>query len=305
MNAFDEHDLDGLRPLDPALRDAPPAPGSPRYRAILDRAVTQKRSTASNISPAGRTAVRARSGRRAWFGWVGAVTAAAASVVAVSVVVLGGSPQSASAAVLAAAERTGQATSLRMEMHLPTVDGDGIPPVRTTTILGEVKGADFRLVHHSAPVDDPVTVTVIGDVRYFSSDTGTTSERIPAAERKAPFARAARDVVRAAADASDTEKVGTEKVRGVDTTHYRLTVKPAGGSARPVHPLADLPDTELDWFGVASFIKKAQADVVVDLWVADGLIRRSDLSAPAEKWRQSTEYFDFEAPITITAPAGS
>ena len=303
MHASDERDLDGLRPLDPTLRDAPPAPGSPRYNAILERAMTQTIPTTPTVSPPDRTAVRIPSRRRTW--WAAAATAAAASVLAVTAVVVGGSPQSASAAVLAAAERTGQATSLRMVTQLPPVDQDGKGTPNTVTQTGEVNGADFTITHRSEPSGDSLTVTVIGDMRYYNSADGTTSERIPAKQRRTPFAQAARNVFRTAADASDITEVGKGTIRGVDTTHYRLTVKPSAGSTGPVHPLAKLPDTELDWFGVAGLIKKSQADVVIDLWVAEGLIRRSDLSAPADKWRQSTEYFDFGKPITITAPTGS
>lgn len=268
--------------------------------------MTQTMSPTPTVTPIDRTADRARSRRRA-FGWVGAATAAAASVLAVSVVVLGDAPQSASAAVLAAAEQTGKATSLRMVSQLPTTDSQGKPLKDKLTTTGEVDGADFTLVHRSEPSGDTLTITVIGDVRYHGRPEGNFSEKIPAEQRRAPFAKAARNVFRTAVEASDTKEIGTEKIRGVDSTHYRLTVKPPAGSTDQTHPLAKLPATELDWFGVASFLTKpqAKADVIIDLWVADGLIRRSDFTVPAENWQQSNEYFDFDKPITITPPAGS
>jgi hypothetical protein len=58
-----------------------------------------------------------------------------------------------------------------------------------------------------------------------------------------------------------------------------------------------------EWFGLIIGDGGLGRDVTVDIWVADGLVRRFDISSP-DYGTQSVEFYDFNADITITPPPG-
>src|SRR3954469_24193694 len=106
-----DHEFERLRQANPVSRHAPPAPGSPRFHAILEQSMSQ---TSTRVPPAVPMPPRRRTG------WpvigAGAVAAAAVAVV----VALGGhapSPDAkqagAGSVLLAAAEATEQVSTLR------------------------------------------------------------------------------------------------------------------------------------------------------------------------------------------------
>ncbi|MDP9820054.1 hypothetical protein [Spirilliplanes yamanashiensis] len=291
MTAFDDDDreLDLLRGLDPALRDAPPAPGSARYDAVLERAMTQQ-----TISPAPAPGRTARTPKRRWRGWAAATGVAAAVVAgAVAVAVLGGPAPSASAAVLQAADRTGAVTSLRFASRI--VDS---PAGFAAT--GEVAGADYRIVRTGEGVTS--TTTVVGDdVWETGPDGAVTRGKVEEGDRLAPFGRSAANLVRAVAGDGDVTEVGTERLRGVETTHYRLTVPERTSAAQEAHPLSALPAAELMWFdleGVDSF-----GTLTLDVWVAGDLIHQLSAGVAGQS-THVVEFHDFGAAITVTPPAG-
>ena len=290
MAGSDDWELDRLRSLDPALRDAPPAPGSVRYDAILERAMSQQTIEKVQQRTQIRPAVRRR---RRWLGW-GAVTgvAAAAAAVAVTVAVVGGPAESASAAVLQAADRTGTVTSLRYEMWIDS------PAGFATT--GEAAGDRVREVRRGEGVTS--TVTVIGDQVYTTRDGKTTREPVADGYRRAPFGPTAGKVVRAVASDADVEKIGTDEVRGVEATHYRLTLPERTSAAQPAPKLAELAPEELEWFELGHVADAGT--LTLDLWVADDLVRRLTTQVTGQSLN-SYEFYDFNAPITIEPPAGS
>jgi hypothetical protein len=259
-------DLDFLRPLDPSLHDAPPAPGSARYEAIRHKAQpprTRRRMT-----------------------WAAIGTGVAASMLATVVVVLGGNTTSAHAAVLTAAESTGKVVTLRGTTQSKIKTGG----TSRTTI--EANGSDLKIVRQ----DDigTVTTTIVGDTVYETNSDGTRGKTaIPPAPRLAPFADATGAVVRAALDGANVTDRGSEQVRGNETTHYHVTLTAASRRA-----LGALPPAQTAWFEVE------QADQItsIDIWTAGDLIRRIAVDQPER--RTMTEFYDFGRPVTITVPPG-
>jgi hypothetical protein len=296
MNAYEENDPDRLGELDPLLRVAPPAPGSVRYEAIREKSMTQ---TTTRTAPDHRP-VRFQPRRRHLL-WGAVATGAVAAAVAAAVAFgTSGTPSSPTGPdghqlLLAAAQQTGELKSLRFAQAPHGGGGFGA--------TGEISGDNARVV--STGEGTSSTTTIVGDVRYTTTAKGkTTHERLAGTDKPASFATSAADVVRAVTGDADVQTVGTEKVRGADTTHYRLTVKEQTSGADPASPLTSLPDNELAWFdwdGIGAY----SATVTVDVWVADNLIRRIGGTVTGQDPLPTTEFFDFNAPIVITAPAGS
>jgi hypothetical protein len=104
----------------------------------------------------------------------------------------------------------------------------------------------------------------------------------------------------------DPEEVGTEVVRGVETTHYSVSMDPAAA-------LADVPEEQRDLLE-AQLGQLGDGTISVDVWVdADGLPRRlvmdlsemfSSMGMGAEASTVMTvEYFDYGAPVDIQVPS--
>lgn len=111
--------------------------------------------------------------------------------------------------------------------------------------------------------------------------------------------------LRAASD--DTQEVGNEDVRGVETTHYRMTVDLA--------QVADaVPEEQRDQMraAVQALIEATGLDTVpVDAWIdGDGLVRRMDLAyenvdvAPGKKgsMSMSMELYDYGVEVAVEPP---
>jgi hypothetical protein len=288
MTGSEDWELDQLRSLDPALRDAPPAPGSVRYDAILERAMSlQTTNTSMNTNQPARVQPVQRRSRR-WIGW-SAVTGVAAAAVAVVVAVVGTPAPSASAAVLGAADKTAAATSLRYE----TTAG-------VFTTKGEAVGDRIREVHSGD--GGGFTVVVVGDQAFTTRDGKTTRSTVPDEERRAPFGQAAGKFVRAVASDGDVVEVGSDQVRGVDATHYRLTLPERTSAAQASPKLAELGPEVLNWFDLAGV--ESYGELTLDVWVADGLVQRLTTLVTGQS-ATTFEFYDFNAPIKIEPPAGS
>jgi hypothetical protein len=291
MTPSEKNDLERLGQLDPARHDAPPAPGSARYNTILEKAMSQTITQ----TPVEQHRPNPRS-RRRWIGWTALTTGVAATAVAVAVSVGGPSvsPASAAASLKAAADQTGKVTSLRFASGEPDSE---------FSAAGEVNGSDYRTVSKGEGTSS--TITVVGRVEYATAADGkTTRRKLSADERPAPFTQAAADVVRAVAADANVEQVGSDSVRGVESKHYRVTLKERTSDADPANPLAELPAAELAWFDLDN-VDSYSADVTVDVWVADNLIRRIGASVEGQDSISSNEFYDFNTPITIKAPTAS
>lgn len=295
--------VEALASLDPADRDAPPLPGSPRYLSILEHAMTPTEPTSSPATAdAGLDPVepihlgRPRPSRRRLAVAV-AVAAVVAAVVGVAVVAPGSdpAPASASATLARAVDATGDATTLRIEATYER-------PEATSRLTAEANGSDYRIEAVGTFADgreERETTVVIGDTVW---EDGVERTSVPAEERNAAFAPSSAAVVAAIRDGSMLEDLGEAEVRGGPARHIRATLTPQSRAA-----LAALTPSQ-----VAMFELEYPDDVdVVDLWVADDLIRRVrvevDWGTGEDGDSQSNvatvEFYDFGADIEIVPPA--
>jgi hypothetical protein len=282
----DEHRLEQQ---DVALRLAPPAPGSDRYQRILERAMTSTINATTITPPPAR--------KTRWVRWGAAAVGAAAVVVVAGTFVLGGSPQPASAAWLAAAQHTEEVKSLRIAVTNPGSGGQFAAKI-------DVNGADSRSVYTSNETKNPTVTTVVGGEIYETDSQGRTSHAMrDPAPVVAPFARAAGHVVAAAAGDGTVEELGQDKVDGVETRHFRTTLKERTSAAQPEPALAKLPKSELTWFDLED-VDAYSSGVLIDIWVSDDhLIRRLSVDVPQQEGNTTVmDFSDFNAPIEITAP---
>jgi hypothetical protein len=125
-----------------------------------------------------------------------------------------------------------------------------------------------------------------------------------------PFARNdPRDVLEALRGLSgDIETVGTEDLRGVETTHYRARLDPAALAKQATARNADaasLFDRLAGQSGVT--------EIPLDIWIdGNGLVRKltvdvdaSDAAAGAGKVSLAFELWDYGEPVEIDVPAAS
>jgi hypothetical protein len=99
------------------------------------------------------------------------------------------------------------------------------------------------------------------------------------------------------AGATDVEEVGTEKIRGVDTTHYEAIIDyEALGNEKP--ELAETLDQIVELLGVSR--------VPVEVWLDDDdLVRKMvmEMSMPAMgDMMYAMEFYDYGTPVDIDVP---
>jgi hypothetical protein len=113
--------------------------------------------------------------------------------------------------------------------------------------------------------------------------------------------------------AGGIKTVGTEPVRGVDTTHYQGTLDLASALAEVNADERAKAESELGKVGIDS----SMASIPVDVWIGnDGLVRRVQIGvAGLQPTTPSTapssdvggtltmEFYDFGQPVAITIPA--
>ena len=98
---------------------------------------------------------------------------------------------------------------------------------------------------------------------------------------------------------SDVTEVGTETVRGVETTHYRATIDLAKA-------LADAPADARD--GAQDLLDRAGTPTIpVDVWLdAQDRVRKYTMQLDSESNGATVavtyEFYDFGAPVDVTAP---
>jgi hypothetical protein len=97
------------------------------------------------------------------------------------------------------------------------------------------------------------------------------------------------------------QDLGKEKVRGVETTHYRATIDLEQSAKRAKGSTRQSIRRVIDVAGV----KK----LPVDVWVGgDGFVRKvtyTQHSSKNQSAKITMELYDFGAPVTITAPPGA
>lgn len=281
MTDRDDADLARLGRWDPARPDAAPAPGTLRYDLILEKAMEPSSSPSTRLA------------RRPRWTWRSAIVTGAVAVIlaaAATAGVLATRPASASAAVLTAAGHTGKVTSLR------TVDDSIDAGGGHSTTRAEFSGGNLKLTTQDSIGTDELTV--VGDYAWENrTEQGRTEnggkQKLTPESRLAPFASSTEHVIRAALQEANVKKLDTTDIRGNRATHYRVDLTDVSRAA-----LTALPEGELAWFDLDSVHQSA----TVDIWIADDLIQRIVVHVPG--YMQSTiDFYDFNAPITITAPA--
>lgn len=272
--------LDRLAGLDPARSDRLPEPGSDRHAEILERAMRPSSNTSR------RRTVRL-------------LAAAAVVLVAVAAVLTfgpDGSRLSPAAALTRAAERTGDALTLRSDYLRDRGDGT------FTLIRSEHHGADVRRRFFTVDADGTERPGEEGDdfVAYIG-DQGWTAEapdeplRVDPSERNAPYAESSAAIVDAVSGAPVTD-LGVDDVRGADATHYRIGLDDAARRR-----LGDLPPNQRSAFELEAPDQIRSLDV----WIGDGYIRRLRVTQefePAGSLGTTVEFYDFGADITVTPP---
>jgi hypothetical protein len=297
----DDELLELLGQLDPARSEEPPAPGSSRYTAIKEQAMSTDISMGTTpieeSAPGADPTTPAPPSRRAHRRWRYVAAAAAAVVVAAGTVVLRpGNERSASATIAAAADELAEVTSLRSDMRFDNI------AFEEGEVSIAVSGPDHMSVWRMSEDGGAESgrFVVVDNIEYRIEPSGLiTAEPFNGYDDEdGSFGESSAAVVNAVLEDADVDEVGSEEVRGVEATHYRLQLADAGESA-----LAGLSDKQQDWFGLIIGDGGLNGDATVDIWVADGLVRRFEISSP-DYGSQSVEFYDFNADITITPPPG-
>jgi hypothetical protein len=186
-------------------------------------------------------------------------------------------------------------------------NGPGNLPVEDTNFTGEIdftRGASTwnGTGHDTSGAPSTTHGVRLGGYEYYEGGVGVSDPEDPATAAK-PWTRieafptpldvspeSAGDVSKLFSQlehfGGPGEQVGTEAVRGVETTHYRYSI--------PAYPIP------AQLVAMGSF--SAPAPVTYDIWVdaqqrMRRLVRGSDPQNHLE-----IEYFDFGAPVTIAAP---
>ncbi len=120
------------------------------------------------------------------------------------------------------------------------------------------------------------------------------------------------EVLKLLQQAGDVKVVGTEQVRGVDTTHYQGTLDVATALSQASAEDRAKAESELGKVG----IDPSAASVPVDVWIGtdDGLVHKlqvgvqglettSPSAAGAVAGTFTLELFDFGQPVSITVPS--
>jgi hypothetical protein len=99
--------------------------------------------------------------------------------------------------------------------------------------------------------------------------------------------------------AGDVQKVGTETLRGVETTHYRATIDPQQAVDKAPDALRGR---------VQQGLGAINGPIPVDVWIdGDGQARKIAMSVDAKtgKIATSIEYYDFGTDVSVQAPPAS
>lgn len=291
-----------LAELDPVAADPAPVRGSARYETILERAMTTTPTSAaptvatpqSTTTATPPTATRPRRRRVAVLG------AAVAAAIIVVVAVVGIKPDAApapAAALTMAADRTADATTLRVDYRRD--DGAG----GTTIVRTEQNGPDSRRAYLQEQPDGSVVegerdeaLTIIGDREWVLEGGELVSRQFDPSEHNAPYAASSAAIIDAIVDERTVTDLGTDRVRGADADHYRIRL-----DRDAIRALDRLPVNQRSGFELESpgMVKE------LDVWIGDGLIRRIEVHQDPElegSAGTTIDFYDFGADITIEPP---
>jgi hypothetical protein len=314
-----DEELDRLARQDVAVRFTPPAPGSDPYLRLLERAMTM-----STIDLAPAEARPLKSHRRS-LRWTAVAVGAAAAVIAAGAVLPRTPaepvhPESAAAAMRLAADAVTEVKSLRIRGDSVSVPaarfglGPEHPDPKGSWSLTEISGTDSRVTTWAYATARPegYQETRIGDELYQTDEHGNVTKdsysrpRDPNQESRdaavVPFSPAAGHVIAAAAGDRTLRELGDEKLAGLNTRHFQISLVERSMATEPVPAILQLPRAELTRFGLQNI--DGLGNVTLDFWVSDDhLIRRVSSRWSAGPDAVTTlDFFDFNEPITIRAP---
>jgi hypothetical protein len=291
MATSDDELLDLIGPLDATRNDHPPAPGSDRYRSILEFAMyTDVGSTVTATN--GTSSLRQTSQRQRHRTWRLVVATAAATVIAAGAFVLvqSNDAPNAQAAVTSAAESMDEITSLEGELTT------SVPGVSEGTTRIRVAGHDLEITGETQYADghtEASTFTVVDGVGYETIESQTTATPVAPGDGLAPFAASSAAVISAALAGSDVTDQGDDSINGVATTRYDIQLTDTSIAA-----LSELTPNELAWFE----LEYPAAVTTMTVWIADNLVHQIEIAQRDQITR--TRFFNFGGEITITAPPG-
>jgi hypothetical protein len=292
--------LRGLDPVSPgaARTGSAPEPGSDRYHRILERAMHQTELTLTSDDAAGSdddgahapSRVRLRRRRSALL-----AAAVAIGAVATGALLLGpdGAPSPA-AALSRAADVTADVTSLRATL---TETRDGNEHRREIAVSGPDMRVESYGTFADGHVEGSTTVLIDDQITQVALDGSIETSTIDDdSERLRPFAASSAAVVDTVLSGGDVTDLGAASAGGVEARRYRIDLDNATRQA-----LAELDPTTLAWFQL-----DYPDDVTnLDVWVADDLIRRIDITSeiaargPPTTVTTRVDYFDFNSEVVI------
>ncbi|OSC67910.1 hypothetical protein B5181_15410 [Streptomyces sp. 4F] len=223
------------------------------------------------------------------------------------------SQEQGTTAVRAAYDKTAEAESARMTIKMKlsaegetiTSNGEGVIDLAqgdsTMTLTAEGKSIEQRVVDQvlyqkaagqEAPGGKPWTKI---DLKEVAAQQGMNNQQIGDPAQTAAYAKAITD--------KDVSKVGTEKIDGVNTTHYRVSVDvaklPGGDQIRqqlgPTLPMQV-------WLDDEGRLRRQQIDMTVKAPASASA--KPDGSASPQQLKTSTvmDFSDFGTKVDIEAP---
>ena len=291
MATNDEELVELIGSLDPTRNEHPPAPGSDRYRSILESAMhTDFDSPFTASGPASSLRPSAQRDRRRPWRLVAGVAAATLVAVGGFVVVQSNDAPTAQAAVVSAAEAMDEITSLEGELIT------SVPGVSNGTTRIRVDGDDLEITSETQYADgqtEASTFTVVDGTGYETIEGQTTTTPFGPDDGLAPFGPSSAAVISAALEGSDVTKQGGDTLDGVATTRYDIELTDASIAA-----LSALTPNVLAWFE----LEYPDAVRTLSVWIADDLVHQIEIAQRDQITR--TRFFNFGSDITITAPPG-
>lgn len=291
MATNDDELLDLIGPLDPTMNERPPAPGSDRYRSILEFAMhTDLDSPATDTSRTSSRRPPAQRHRRRTWRLVAGTAAATVIAAGAFVLVQSNDAPTAQAAVTSAAEAMDEITSLEGELTT------SVPGVSDGTTRIRVAGDDLEITGETRYADghtEASTFTVVDGTGYETIDGQTTTTPVGPGDGLAPFGPSSAAVISAALEGSDVTERGADSLNEVATTRYDIQLTDTSIAA-----LSALTPNELAWFE----LEYPDAVKTMSVWIADDLVHQIEIAQRDQITR--TTFYNFGAEITITAPPG-
>lgn len=291
MATNDDELVDLIGPLDPTRNERPPAPGSDRYRSILEFAMhTDLDSPTTDTACTSALRPPAQRHRRPTWRIVAGTAAATIIAAGAFVIVQSKDAPTAQAAVTSAAEAMDEITSLEGELTT------SVPRVSEATTRIRVAGDDLEITGEARYADghtEASTFTVVDGTGYETIEDQTSSTPVGSGDGLAPFGPSSAAVISAALEGSDVTERGEDSLNGVATTRYDIQLTDTSIAA-----LSALTPNELAWFE----LEYPDAVETLSVWIADDLVHQIEIAQRDRITR--TTFHNFGGEITITAPPG-